>query len=511
MMGHLPQPAVGEAATCRAQRASVLRSESPGDIMSDQQRSGDWRGDRREQALVDALSAELGPSWDANAPTSLHGYFAPARGTNGHRVLSSCSGSPIAEGARRLCLKMCDWIMEAPGRAAMHERIASIDGMFAETVTCLVGAPPGTTVVLAVSPADAFRLLGILFSVEARGKPLRVLVPTIADIASAVPAGMQGRHVAPGPGQGRSEAGSLIEVVQIPTRRQDGELVSDRDLALRFGEHTRSTDRIPLVYSSLGDATGLVGPRASGALALDASQMRLRPGRIGVHLAYGMPVVIAGSTFLGGPAESGALLVPPGRFPAAVLREARRRWQPDATPDWDPDGGPNRALRSLLRWLPALENLRDVVALGPRADMVVARMTMELTAFLGGYPDFHVFPGRDVHQVAICGREAGVIAFAVRDLKRRDRWLPMPELIELYHRIAEAGALIGHPVVVGNRGALRLAIGAEDVLRAEIVESLGLLEAAFRGLGFGSTPLRQSKKQPPRKRVVAQVGVEPLH
>jgi hypothetical protein len=212
--------------------------------------------------------------------------------------------------------------------------------------------------------------------------------------------------------------------------------------------------------------------------------MRLRPDRIGLHVQCGMPVVIAGSTFLGGPAESAALLVPDNRFPAAVLREARAHWRGDIRPDWDIRLGPNRALRSLLRWRPALETLRHIVPLGSRADMIVARMTMEITAFLGRYQAFHVFEGRDVHQVATCGRDAGMATFAVRDQARPDRWLPMPELIALYHHLAGAGVLIGPPVAVGCRGALRLAIGAEDVLRGDILEILEHLEEALKGLGF---------------------------
>jgi hypothetical protein len=166
--------------------------------MSDRQRKSAWR-DRWEQALVDALSAQLGPSSDAKAPASLHGYFAPARGTDGHRVLSSCSGSPFAEGGRRVCLEICDWINESPGRAAMRERIDGIDGMLIETVTRLVGAPPGTTAVLAASPADAFRLMGGLFSIEAKGKPLRLPVPTIAE---------NGQRRARGHGSAASRAGT---------------------------------------------------------------------------------------------------------------------------------------------------------------------------------------------------------------------------------------------------------------------------------------------------------------
>jgi hypothetical protein len=500
MTGDLTGMMAGAKTARRAQPAPVARSESVGSIMSDRQKSGAWFSHYREEALVEALAAELGPSWNAKAPTSLHGYFAPARGAGRHRVLSSCSGSPLSERARALCLQICEWIIEAPDRAAVRERIAGIDGMFAENVTRLVGAPAGTAVVLAASPADAFRLMGMLFSIEAKRKPLRVLVPTIGEIASAVPSGMEARYVEPGPRHGQVALEANIEVTQIPMRGRGGEVIDDTELARSFAEYSRKTDSLPLVYSSLGDATGLVGPRASGALALDASQMRLRPDRIGLHLSCGMPMVIAGSTFLGGPAESGALLVPPDRFPAEVLREARRRWRADTRPDWDGRLGPNRALRSLLRWLPALENLRQMVALGPRADTLVARMTMELTAFLGRFPDFHVFPGRDVHQVATCGREAGMAAFAVRDQKRPDRWLTMPELIALYHRLADAGVLIGHPVPVGARGALRLAIGAEDVIRGDIRGSLHHLEEAFKGLGFPLGPMRSEAESAPRGR-----------
>lgn len=76
-------------------------------------------------------------------------------------------------------------------------------------------------------------------------------------------------------------------------------------------------------------------------------------------------------------------------------------------------------------------------------------MTMELTHFLGRFPDFHLFPRRDVHEVATCGRQAGMVAFAVRDPKQPNRRLLMPDLIASYHRIADAGALIRIPVTLG--------------------------------------------------------------
>lgn len=452
--------------------------------MSDRQQSGAAFGQNRDRALISALAAELGPSWNAQASASLHGYFAPARVDGRRTVLSSCSASPLSECGRAICLRVVDHLLEAPDQAAIRQRVTSYHAMFAENVTRLVGALAGTTVVLAASPADAFRMMGMLFAIEAKPKPLRVLVRTIGEVASAVPAGMEGRHVVPGLRHGQLAVDARIEVIEIPMRRRDGEVIDDTELALAFQDYARKTDRLPLVYSSLGDATGLVGPRGSGALALDASQMRLRPDRIGPHLLCGMPIVMAGSTFLGGPAESAVLLVPTQRFAAGVLSAARRHWRADSHPDWDLRLGPNRAMRSMLRWLPALDNLRNIVALGSRADTLAARMTMELTGFLERYPDFHVFPGRDIHQVATCGREAGIAAFAVRDRRRADRWLPMPELLALYHNLAQAGVLTGHPLPVGARGALRLAIGAEDILRGDIRDSLEHLEAALQGLGF---------------------------
>ncbi|GAB0119876.1 hypothetical protein [Acidisoma sp. 7E03] len=457
-----------------------------------------WLSTQKEQALIDALAAELGPSWDPRLSGSLHGYFAPARGAAGRSVLSSCTGSPLGDDARALCLDTVAWITGGPDRAAIRKRAARVRDTVVESLLQLVGAPAGTEVVLAASPADSFRLMGMLYAIEAEGQPLRVLVPTVAEIASAVPMGLEARHVLSGPRFGEEAPDGPIEVIQIPMRRHGGEVIDDGELALKFRDHAARVDRRALVYSSLGDATGLIGPRASGALGIDASQMRLRPDRIGAHLALGLPVVIAGSTFLGGPAESGALLVPSDRFKAAALREARRRWREDAKADWEVGEGPNRGLRHVLRWLPAVENLRRLAALGTRADTLIAYVTMELTTFLGRFADFHVFPGRDVHQVATCGREAGMVTFAVRDLKRPNRWLPMPELVTLYHRIADAGALIGHPVGVGSRGGLRLAISAEDVLRGDIAESLDRLETVFHGIGYRTTPMRRQKMPSPK-------------
>lgn len=119
---------------------------------------------------------------------------------------------------------------------------------------------------------------------------------------------------------------------------------------------------------------------------------------------------------------------------------------------------------------------------------------MELTAFLERFPDFHVFEGRDNSQAHDGGRDAGTVAFAVQSLKRKGRWLPMPDLIGLYYALAQAGVLIGPPVGIGTRGALRLAIGAPDILRGEIGPSLAHLETALRGLGYQPCSPRPRKR-----------------
>ena len=120
-----------------------------------------------------------------------------------------------------------------------------------------------------------------------------------------------------------------------------------------------------------------------------------------------------------------------------------------------------------------------MTALGTKAEVRIARMTCALTSFLAEFPDIEVLPGRTYQHVAICGRDSGIVTFAVRDSARPGQWLAMPELIALYHDLAGAGVLLGHPIMAGGRAALRVAVSAEDVLRGNIEAGLAHLGDAL--------------------------------
>ncbi len=103
-----------------------------------------------------------------------------------------------------------------------------------------------------------------------------------------------------------------------------------------------------------------------------------------------------------------------------------------------------------------------------------------MAAFLREFPAFEVFEGRNPHQAAICGRDSGIVAFAVR---KGRHWMTMPDLIVLYRKLAEQSVLLGHPIGVGNRAALRLSIAAGDVEVGSVERKLARLADVHRRQG----------------------------
>ena len=74
-----------------------------------------------------------------------------------------------------------------------------------------------------------------------------------------------------------------------------------------------------------------------------------------------------------------------------------------------------RGLRILLRWMPGLHAMEHIVNLGPKADIRMAQLTMEFEGFPGRVPGFRgVRESRHSDHVAFCGRDSGIVPFAVR-------------------------------------------------------------------------------------------------
>lgn len=80
--------------------------------------------------------------------------------------------------------------------------------------------------------------------------------------------------------------------------------------------------------------------------------------------------------------------------------------------------------------------------------------------------------------------------------RMKQPWFTMPDLIALYHDLAGAGVLLGHPVMAGGRAALRIAISAEDVQRGDIGPALARFnDALTRANGLRPLVRRQPGPQ----------------
>ncbi len=432
----------------------------------------------------------------------LHSYFVPKRRPDRDYVLfSSCTAMPLLEWGYEICDAPYRYVIEAEDRGELSYRLGVVETGFERKLLAAMSAPEGTKVVVAASPADAFRMAATLFVLESNGPPVRTLFPSVLEMASDVPMALQGRSVVPGPGYGESLLPGEMEVIQIPLRNGQGELLNEMTVADHFETRSAAAKGRTVAYMTFGDATGAAGPIAHDCYMMDATQMRLRGSRIGDHLKRRFAMVICGSTFLGGPAHSGALLLPPGSVRDEVWRQACELWAGERSLTWKSHEGFSRGFANMLRWMPGLYALERLAELGAKADTHIARMTAEMTDFLREFPAFEVFEGRSAHQAAICGRDSGIVSFAVR---KGRHWMTMPDLIALYRKLAEEGVLLGHPIVVGNRAALRLSIAAGDVDAGSIERKLARLadvlsEAGFSrraNVGHSNTRSRQAASRP---------------
>ena len=125
---------------------------------------------------------------------------------------------------------------------------------------------------------------------------------------------MRGRVVRPGADQGDALLADNVEVVEISLRDARGGFIDDAEIEATYRRHQQAAAGRSIGLLTFGDATGAAGPLSMPADMIDATQMRVRASRIADNLKLGYPTVISGSTFLGGPSPSGALLVPPNTF-----------------------------------------------------------------------------------------------------------------------------------------------------------------------------------------------------
>ncbi|MGJ5178058.1 hypothetical protein ACQR16_08175 [Bradyrhizobium oligotrophicum] len=229
-------------------------------------------------------------------------------------------------------------------------------------------------------------------------------------------------------------------------------------------------------------------------IVVDACQMRLGVGRLRDHLDRGHLVLMSGSKFFGGPAFSGALLVP--RAVASAVRSGRpvapglfdyvnRSDWPLAWTDLRARSAPRANIGQWLRWEAALEEIAAYHAV-PAAfrRMAIRQLGEVIESLLLLSPVLRPIATRTTGDDG--GGEFGFSTIFPFALQRDGRLLDLGET-QAVHRalqhdlgsrfsgrtaaIAARQCLIGQPVRIDRDGeaptaALRLCIGARQVTDA---------------------------------------------
>ncbi len=282
-----------------------------------------------------------------------------------------------------------------------------------------------------------------------------------------------------------------------PSFEVEGEIAALVDAAVQAGR------RVLLVLVD-GSKTGLVSPTPAFARSLaarnpgaidvlvDACQLRLAPATLKAYVELGFLVAITGSKFVGGPAFSGALLVPQG--PAARLCSAGA----------EAESGDAGGFGLILRWTAALEELRAFAGL---AEGAVASFLLKFGAMvdetLASDPVLRPIPAAPIQRPGLDAPASWdglrtIFPFAMAasgaylgrpDAELVDRWMGMAlsGLFASRPKAEPALALraeIGQPVMWGApdgapAAALRLSLGARTIRQAMIgpAEAQAVIEA----------------------------------
>ncbi len=252
---------------------------------------------------------------------------------------------------------------------------------------CELSDFPGIEVIFGASGTD-IHLIAAQLASETRASSLLAVMIEATETGSGVPAALGGRHfsdctalgtmVAPG---SAISGGGTIEVAAVPNRTANGSpraaALIDAEVEALVASAATAGSRVLLNLVDVSK-TGIIAPSLACALQLrrrfpaavdvlvDACQFRLAPSTVRAYLQHGFWIALTGSKFVGGPAFSGALLLP-----EAAAQRLRTRHLPlaissySARADWPVGFAARHALPNvenyglLLRWEAALTELRS--------------------------------------------------------------------------------------------------------------------------------------------------------
>ena len=431
--------------------------------------------DGEEQRIVAALLAGGNSRLDLDRQ-GLNRYLCPPTPAPALTCLSSCTASPLSDlGFEQASAAL--WRIAAAPRILTPSRIQDCEANIEAAIRGYLGLDQGDQVILTASGTDGMLLAACLLVLEGRDSALTTILPSPSETGTGVPLAAACR-VFDEPFAGRSVVEAYITTKHVALRGPDGMPREAGAVAEDFGDTVRAVNGRAVIVFTYGTKTGLVAPVEAPAgvdVIVDACQLRLPAHKVREYLKMGWPVVITGSKFLGGPAFSGAVLVPSARFSRRLRTRAGRVC---ALHGGLAGVGGLAALASsadvtgpLLRWSAALATLKEAALSEDQVAESVTRLEREAAAAVAALPGAQI-----IDQSTGC---PGIVTFAVEASGQPGSRLGVDELRQLYRGLAGQGVLVGQPVDLGPFGGLRVAIGMRDVVRGSIEESLWRLAEAW--------------------------------
>ena len=378
--------------------------------------------------------------------SGLNRYLCPPSPAPGMVCLSSCTASPISDRSFQAAARLYRRVAEPPVRMqalaleaeALRRRIVVAFGVedLAEAAPCTSGT-------------DAMRMAMTLLASERPGMPVTLVLPSPAETGSGVPVAM-------------ANAAASVTPVYMALRDAAGEPRPAEAVSLDFVTAARTAPGRSVVVLTHGTKTGLVAPLYApcGAdVIVDACQARLSVRSLRHYLARGWPVAVTGSKFFGGPAFSGALLIPSAR------------WSRSASLSQGALNCSDVNIGMMLRWEAALGAMGAFAAGGPARALHVQECAASVSGRLAAREHLTQLGGLEQSSDGWAERPT-IFTFAVRDPRDRRRRLSVQELRPIYGSLAQAGVLLGQPVDLGPFGGLRIAVGARDAGNPNFADGL---------------------------------------
>jgi hypothetical protein len=435
--------------------------------------------DESGAALLAMMLASGGDVRIAPGPNGRNPYGAPVRPSRGEIWFASSTASPISPRGWAAAGAALPRAFSAAGAedwfADLRRRILEpLAPQGADLVFCGSGTQAEYAALVCAQGLDGARpkkLLNLLIGPEETGRGARHAAAGKHFLDSA-PFGRAA--------QGEAIAGwpeNSIFLAGVPIRDESGaprEAADVDAIGAFFARHAAARGARALLHVLDCSKTGLAGFSRETAkqlkdefpenisVVVDACQWRRPPERIRADLDAGFMVMISGSKFFGGPAFSGALLLPPDMMRA--LGRRREIFWPEglaahsAWLDWPPSlreklSGPfgARANQGLgLRWEAALAEIELFGAQKPEIfPRAVALFRAEAAKNLARLPGLVLDP--------VSGEPTMLPIFS-----RSPEGAPLPA--DPIHRALRASGMhVGQKVALGEAEVLRLCLSAPQV------------------------------------------------